>query len=267
MSGADRMRVAWLYPEHLNIYADRGNLLLLERRCEWRGIGWEVSPISLGDPLDPEAYDLIYLGGGQDRDQARCAKDLVATKRDPLHAAAERGTIVLGICGGYQLLGHEYELGDERVPGVGLVDLRTVRGSTRLIGDVEITVDLPRVDGSTTGPTALAGFENHGGRTILGDEQPLGHVVHGYGNDGESGAEGVLHGTVMGTYLHGPLLPKNTWFADELIARSLGITPAALAPLDDRFEAAAHESARRAARRSAPVHSPLAKVRARLGRG
>ncbi len=121
--------------------------------------------------------------------------------------------MVLGICGGYQLLGHEYELGEERVPGFGLVDLRTVRGEGRLIGDVEITVDLPRVDGSTTGPRSLAGFENHGGRTILGDEQPLGQVVHGFGNDGESGAEGVLHGTVIGTYLHGPLLPKNAWFA------------------------------------------------------
>jgi CobQ-like glutamine amidotransferase family enzyme len=264
---ADRVRVAWLYPEHLNIYADRGNLLLLERRCEWRGIGFEVTPISHGDALAPEAFDLIYLGGGQDRDQARCARDLVDTKRDALHAAAAGGAIVLGICGGYQLLGHEYELGEERVPGVGLVDLRTVRGEGRLIGDVEITVDLPRVDGTSTGPCSLAGFENHGGRTILGDEQPLGRVVHGFGNDGESGAEGVLHGTVIGTYLHGPLLPKNAWFADELLARALGTVPAELEPLDDRFEAAAHESARRAALRSVPKRSPLARLRASLGRG
>lgn len=264
---ADRVRVAWLYPEHLNIYADRGNLLLLERRCQWRQLGFEVTPISHGDALDPDAYDLLYLGGGQDRDQARCARDLVGTKRDAMHAAAARGAIVLGICGGYQLLGHEYELGEERVPGVGLVDLRTVRGEGRLIGDVEITVDLPRIDGTTTGPRSLAGFENHGGRTLLGDEQPLGRVVHGFGNDGESGAEGVLHGTVIGTYLHGPLLPKNAWFADELIARAIGTTPDQLAPLDDRFEAAAHESARRAALRSVPKRSPLARLRASLGRG
>ncbi len=265
--GGETMRVAWLYPEHLNIYADRGNLLLLERRCEWRGLGFEVTPVGIGDALDADAHDVYYLGGGQDRDQARCAADLVATKRDALHAAAERGAAVLGICGGFQLLGHEYELGDERIPGVGLVDLRTVRGAGRLIGDVEITVDLPRVDGSTTGPTALAGFENHGGRTLLGDEQPLGTVVHGHGNDGASGAEGVRRGNIIGTYLHGPLLPKNVWFADELIARAVGVVPDQLAQLDDRLEDAAHASARRAATRSAPSRSPLARVRAKLGRG
>jgi CobQ-like glutamine amidotransferase family enzyme len=263
----DAMRVAWLYPEHLNIYADRGNLLLLERRCEWRGIEWSMTPVGIGDILDAEAYDVIYLGGGQDRDQARCAADLVSTKRDALHAAADAGVTVLGICGGYQLLGHEYELGAERVPGVGLLDLRTVRGATRLIGDVEITVDLPRVDGSTTGPVALAGFENHGGRTLLGDVEPLGTVVHGHGNDGESGVEGARKGSVLGTYLHGPLLPKNVWFADELIAAAVGTVPAELEPLDDRLEDLAHESARRAARRSAPVRSPLKRLRASLGRG
>jgi CobQ-like glutamine amidotransferase family enzyme len=267
MSASDAMRVAWLYPEHLNIYADRGNLLLLERRCEWRDIGWSVDSISVGDDLDPEAYDLIYLGGGQDRDQARCAADLVATKKDALHAAADAGVQILGICGGYQLLGHEYELKDERVPGVSLLDLYTVRGSTRLIGDVEITVELPRIDGTTTGPRALAGFENHGGRTMLGDVDPLGAVVHGHGNDGHSGAEGALRGSVVGTYLHGPLLPKNTWFADELIAKAVGVVPAALPQLDDRLEALAHESARRAATRSAPVRSPLARLKASLGRG
>ncbi|MDO9355519.1 MAG: glutamine amidotransferase, partial [Solirubrobacteraceae bacterium] len=246
-SSPEAMRVAWLYPEHLNIYADRGNLLLLERRCEWRGIEWKLDAIGIGDALDPEAYDVIYLGGGQDRDQARCAADLVATKRDAIHVAAEAGVAVLGICGGYQLLGHEYELGSERVPGVGLLDLRTVRGSTRLIGDVEITVDLPRVDGSTTGPVALAGFENHGGRTLLGAVEPLGTVVHGHGNDGESGVEGARRGSVLGTYLHGPLLPKNVWFADELIAAAVGTVPAELEQLDDRLEDLAHESARRAA--------------------
>ncbi|MFT4034370.1 MAG: glutamine amidotransferase [Patulibacter sp.] len=268
MSGGESVRVAWLYPEHLNIYADRGNLLLMQRRLEWRGLRLEVTPVGIGDRLDGDAYDLLYLGGGQDRDQARCAQDLVAEKRDALHAAAERGAIVLGICGGFQLLGHEYELGNERVPGAGLVDLRTVRGRGRLIGDVEITVDLPRVDGTRSGPMALAGFENHGGRTFLGGgDQPLGTVVCGHGNDGVSGAEGVLRGgNVIGTYLHGPLLPKNSWFADELLARALGIVPAQLPPLDDRLEQAAHQSARRAARRSAPPRSPLDRLRARLRR-
>lgn len=262
-----QVRVAWLYPEHLNIYADRGNLLLLEQRCAWRQLGWSVDRIGAGDALDPAKYDVIYLGGGQDRDQARCAADLVTTKRDALHAAADAGVQVLGICGGYQLLGHEYELGTERIEGVGLLDLRTVRGSGRLIGDVEITVDLPRIDGTSTGPTALAGFENHGGRTLLGDVEPLGEVVYGHGNDGNSGQEGARRGTVIGTYLHGPLLPKNVWLADEIIARAVGTVPAQLPQLDDRLEDAAHASARRAALRSVPVRSPLAKLRASLGKG
>lgn len=264
---SDSVRVAWLYPEHLNIYADRGNLLLLEQRCAWRGLGWSVTRIGAGDAIDPEAFDVIYLGGGQDRDQARCAEDLVKTKREALHAAAAAGVLVLGICGGFQLLGHEYELGAERVPGVGLLDLRTVRGQGRLIGDVEITVDLPRVDGSSTGPTALAGFENHGGRTLLGEVEPLGSVVHGHGNDGSSGQEGARRGTVIGTYLHGPLLPKNVWLADEIIARAVGVVPSELEQLDDLLEDAAHASARRAALRSVPVRSPLARLRASLGKG
>jgi lipid II isoglutaminyl synthase (glutamine-hydrolysing) len=236
------LRVCALYPDLMNIYADRGNLLLLERRCAWRGIGFAVTPASLGEAIDPDAHDLFYLGGGQDRDQRLCAHDLVETKRDALHAAAARGALVLGVCGGYQLLGHSYELGDERIPGIGLVDLHTVRApeGDRLIGNVAIEVDL---DG---GPRTLAGFENHGGRTHLGaGEQPLGRVIKGHGNDGESGHEGVRRGSVIGTYLHGPLLPKNAWFADWLIATATGTGP--LAPLDDRLEDAAHASARRAA--------------------
>ena len=236
------LRVCALYPDLMNIYADRGNLLLLERRCVWREIGFEVTSAGLGDAIDPDAHDLFYLGGGQDRDQRLCAYDLVETKRDALHAAAARGALVLGVCGGLQLLGHSYELGDERVPGIGLVDLHTVRadGGDRLIGNVAIEVDL---DGA---PRILAGFENHGGRTHLGaGEQPLGRVVKGHGNDGSSGHEGVRRGSVIGTYLHGPLLPKNAWFADWLIAQATGGGP--LRPLDDALEDAAHASARRAA--------------------
>src|SRR5512132_3743855 len=232
----------------MNIYADRGNLLLLQRRCEWRGIGFELSGAGLGDAVDPDAHDLFYLGGGQDRDQQLCAQDLYDVKREALHAAAARGAIVLGICGGIQLLGDHYELGDERVPGIGLVDLVTRRAidGSRLIGNVAIEVELGGLDG----PRVLAGFENHGGRTHLGDgEQPLGRVLSGHGNTGSSGYEGVRRGTVIGTYLHGPLLPKNAWFADWLIATATGLPGglAALAPLDDAFEDAAHRSARRAA--------------------
>jgi CobQ-like glutamine amidotransferase family enzyme len=233
--------VCALYPDLMNIYADRGNLALLERRCAWRGIGFQLRGVGLGEPLDPDAHDLFYIGGGQDRDQALCAEDLATVKRDALHAAAARGAVVFAVCGGYQLLGHGYELGGERLPGVGLVDLDTVRSEgPRLIGNVAIELD----------GHVLAGFENHGGRTRLGDAQPLGRVLRGHGNDGRSGYEGVRggpRGNVIGTYLHGPLLPKNAWFADRLTALALGVEPGALEPLDDALEDAAHAAARRAA--------------------
>ena len=238
------LRVLALYPDLMNIYADRGNLLMLERRCRWREIGFTVTAAGIGDAVDPEAHDLFYLGGGQDRDQRLCALDLVETKRDALHAAAARGALVLGVCGGYQLLGHGYALGDEVIPGIGLVDLETVRSDgPRLIGNVAIEVDL---DENGDGARVLAGFENHAGRTRLGaGETPLGRVLKGHGNTGASGAEGVRRGSVIGTYLHGPLLPKNAWFADWLIRRATGLEE--LAPLDDRLEDAAHAEARRAA--------------------
>ena len=238
------LRVCALYPDLMNIYADRGNLLVLEHRCAWRGIGFELSSSGLGEPLQPDAYDLYYLGGGQDRDQRLCAEDLIATKRDALHAAAAREAVILGVCGGYQLLGHSYVLGQEEIPGVGLLDVRTVReDGPRLIGNVAIEISLARA-----GDSILAGFENHGGRTYLGtDQEALGRVVKGYGNDGRSGLEGARTGNTIGTYLHGPLLPKNTWFADWLIATALRIEVSELAALDDGLEGAAHLSARHAA--------------------
>jgi CobQ-like glutamine amidotransferase family enzyme len=240
------LRVCALYPELMNIYADRGNLLLLERRCSWRGIGFEVSAASLGDPLDPDAHDLFYLGGGQDRDQRLCARDLIETKRAGLHAAAERDVVILGVCGGYQLLGRSYTLGEERIAGVGLLDIETVReDARRLIGNVAIEVSL---DGDASERRRLVGFENHGGRTTLDDgQEPLGRVLAGHGNDGRSGMEGARTGNTIGTYLHGPLLPKNVWFADWLIARALGVAPEELEPLDDELEWAAHASAGRVA--------------------
>ncbi len=237
------LRVCALYPDLMNIYADRGNLLLLQRRCEWRGVGFSVQASDLGEPLDPDSADLFYIGGGQDRDQKLCALDLAEVKRDALHAAANREAVILAVCGGYQLLGHSYELGEEILPGVGLVDLRTIReDGPRLIGNVAIEVELDPGE-----RRVLAGFENHGGRTHLGPgAEPLGRVIKGHGNNGQDGFEGVLAGTVIGTYLHGPLLPKNAWFADWLIAKALGLS-APLAPLDDRLEAAAHADARHAA--------------------
>jgi len=239
-----KLRVCALYPDLMNIYADRGNLLLLERRCAWRGIGFEVQAAGFGDRIDPDAHDLFYMGGGQDRDQELCAADLVATKRDGLAAAADAGRVILGVCGGYQLLGHAYALGDRDIPGLGLVDLRTVRSEgPRLIGNVAIEVALDGPDGPRR---VLAGFENHAGRTHLGPgEQPLGRVLSGHGNTGSSGHEGVRRANVIGTYLHGPLLPKNAWFADWLIRTAAGLDE--LEPLDDALEDAAHALARRVA--------------------
>lgn len=243
------LRICALYPDLMNIYADRGNLLVLERRCVWRGIGFKLTACGLGETPDAAAYDLFYLGGGQDRDQRLCAEDLVRLKRDALREAAARGAVVLGVCGGYQLLGHSYELGPaEELPGVGLLDVRTTRvDGPRLIGNVAIEVRLEGVDDGAT-PRVLAGFENHGGRTHLGPtQQSLGAVLKGHGNDGRSGMEGARSGNTIGTYLHGPLLPKNVWFADWLIATALGSGPAKLEPLDDTLEAQAHRDARRAA--------------------
>jgi lipid II isoglutaminyl synthase (glutamine-hydrolysing) len=226
----------------MNIYADRGNLLMLERRCTWRGIGFRVTDAGLGDAVAPEQHDLFYLGGGQDRDQMLCAQDLLDTKRESLHAAAERGAVVLGVCGGYQLLGHSYALGGQRIDGVGLLDVRTVRSDEpRLIGNIAIEVELE--PGTRR---VLAGFENHGGRTSLGEhQQPLGRVLSGHGNDGQSGFEGAREGHVIGTYMHGPLLPKNAWLADWLISAALGLEQ--LEPLPDELEDAAHRAALSAA--------------------
>ena len=237
------LRLCALYPDLMNIYADRGNLLLLERRCRWRGVGFELSSSDLGDGLDPDGADLFYIGGGQDRDQRLCAFDLAEVKRDALHEAADRGALVLAVCGGYQLLGHSYMLDGEELPGVGLLDLVTVREEgPRLIGNVAIEVELEPGD-----RRVLAGFENHGGRTHLGPAaEALGRVLSGHGNNGRDGREGARRGGVIGTYLHGPLLPKNAWFADWLIAAALGLEDG-LAALDDELEDEAHAEARRAA--------------------
>jgi lipid II isoglutaminyl synthase (glutamine-hydrolysing) len=235
------LKVCSLYPELMNIYADRGNIAILRARCEWRGLGFEHASSSLGESFDPDAHDLFYIGGGQDRDQAAVAGDMAATKREALHRAADRGAVVLAVCGGYQLLGHSYELGGEQLPGVGLVDLHTVREpGPRLIGNCAIEADLG------SGPQVIAGFENHGGRTYLGaGEHPLGRVLAGHGNNDSDGFEGVHRANVIGTYLHGPLLPKNVWLADRLIELALGIELQPLA--DDALEDAAHSAARAAA--------------------
>ena len=242
------LRLLALYPEQMNIYADRGNIVFLQRRCEWRGVPFQYAPAGPGEGFDPAAHDLIYIGGGQDRDQLLVAEDMRESKRDAIAAAVDDGAALLAVCGGYQLLGHSYELEGQRIAGLGVADLETVREpGERLIGNVEIEVDLG------DGPTVLAGFENHGGRTYLGESaEPLGRVLHGFGNNGKDGLEGVRRANMIGTYLHGPLLPKNAWLADRLIALALARrtgTEPELEPLEDGLEDAAHESARKAVER------------------
>jgi CobQ-like glutamine amidotransferase family enzyme len=238
--------VGHLYPDYLNIYADRGNIAVLSRRAAWRGHELEVRSVSIGDPVQPGEHDLLYVGGGQDREQALVAQDLLGKAADVKEAAAE-GAAVLAVCGGYQLLGRSYrDFHGVDLPGIGLFPFDTVAGDTRMIGDVLLECELePGVR------RTLAGFENHAGRTKLDPRaEPLGRVVAGFGNDGESGWEGCRVGRAVGTYLHGPLLPRNPWLADWLLAQALahrlGEAPE-LTPLADELEDEAHAvSARRA---------------------
>jgi CobQ-like glutamine amidotransferase family enzyme len=235
------IRVGHLYPDYLNIYADRGNIAVLARRAAWRGHDLEVTPIDLDDPIRPGEHDLYYVGGGQDREQLLVAGNLAA-KAEPLREAVAGGAAMLAVCGGYQLLGRGYRgFHGEEMPGVGLLPLETVAGERRMIGDVLIECQLdPGVR------RTVAGFENHAGRTVLDSgAEPLGRVLAGFGNDGESGYEGCRSGRLIGTYLHGPLLPRNPWLADWLLAQALahrtGAEPTELEPLPDELETRAHE--------------------------
>jgi lipid II isoglutaminyl synthase (glutamine-hydrolysing) len=243
-----RIRVGHLYPEYLNIYADRGNIAVLARRAALRGHELDVRPIGLSDELDPSAHDLLYVGGGQDREQALIAPELAA-KSEALHAAQTQGVAMLAVCGGYQLLGRGYRGRDGSfMPGASLFAHETVAGETRMIGDVLLECEL---EPGTRRP--LAGFENHAGRTLLDPgAEPLGRVVHGFGNDGTSGFEGCRAGNAIGTYLHGPLLPRNPWLADWLLSQALAHAGVAaeLAALPDELEAEAlRVSAERARKR------------------
>ncbi|MGH2921647.1 MAG: type 1 glutamine amidotransferase, partial [Gaiellaceae bacterium] len=224
---------------YLNIYADRGNIAVFERRAAWRGIELEVDEIGPDDEVRPGAHDLLYIGGGQDREQALIAPDL-ATKGEGIKAAVEAGAAVLAVCGGYQLLGRFYrDRSGAELPGVGLFPLHTVAGDRRMIGDVLLECELEAGRRRT-----LAGFENHAGRTYLDEgAEPLGRVVAGFGNDGESGYEGCRVGRAVGTYLHGPLLPRNAWLADWLLAQAFAHRagePPELEELLDALEAEAH---------------------------
>ncbi len=242
------IRVAHLYPEYLNIYADRGNIAVLTRRAELRGYSLVLDPVSVDDALRPGEHDLVYIGGGQDREQALIAPDLSA-KAGALREIVDGGAALLAVCGGYQLLGRGYRGRDgSSMLGAGLFPHETVAGERRLIGDVLLECELEPGLRRT-----VAGFENHAGRTRLdAGAEPLGRVVAGFGNDGESGFEGCRVGRALGTYLHGPLLPRNPWLADLLlswaIAHAGGGDPVPLEPLPDRLEAVAHAVAAARAR-------------------
>ncbi|HLF67791.1 MAG TPA: hypothetical protein VI503_00495 [Gaiellaceae bacterium] len=231
-----RIRVGHLYPDYLNIYADRGNIAVLARRAAARGHEPAVEAIGLEEPVRPGDHDLLYIGGGQDREQAAVAPDLAA-KGASIREAVVGGAALLAVCGGYQLLGRGYRGRDGTLmPGAGLFGHETVAGSTRMIGDVLLECSLG--DGA---PRQLAGFENHAGRTLLdAGAEPLGRVVYGFGNDGESGFEGCRLERAIGTYLHGPLLPRNPWLADWLLSQALahasGGEPWTLEPLPDELE-------------------------------
>jgi hypothetical protein len=233
-----RIRVGHLYPDYLNIYADRGNIAVLGERARRRGHELDVTAIGLGDAPAAGEIDLYYIGGGQDREQELVAHDL-AGKAGALRDAAEAGAAFLAVCGGYQLLGRSYrDVAGAELPGIGLLPLETVAGTRRMIGDVLL-------DCAWAGNT-LAGFENHAGRTLLDDgAEPLGRVLAGFGNDGASGFEGCRIGRAYGTYLHGPLLPRNPWFADRVLGDALahraGGEPPELEPLGDELERAAHD--------------------------
>jgi CobQ-like glutamine amidotransferase family enzyme len=231
--------VGHLYPDYLNIYADRGNIAVLARRAAWRGHELDVRTVSVGQAVEPGEHDLLYVGGGQDREQALVAEDLVA-KAAGVRAAVEGGSALLAVCGGYQLLGRSYrDFHGVDLPGIGLFPHETVAGDTRMIGDVLLECELePGV------VRTLAGFENHAGRTKLDPGAvPLGRVVAGFGNDGESGFEGCRVGRAVGTYLHGPLLPRNPWFADWILAQALAHRlgePPVFELLPDELEQQAH---------------------------
>jgi lipid II isoglutaminyl synthase (glutamine-hydrolysing) len=243
-----RISVGHLYPEYLNIYADRGNIAVLTRRAALRGHELAVEAVSIGEELTPGTHDLLYIGGGQDREQALIAPDLAA-KSGAIRESVEGGAALLAVCGGYQLLGRGYRGRDgSLMPGAGLFPHETVASEQRLIGDVLLACEL--VSGE---PQTLAGFENHAGRTRLDPgAEPLGRVIAGFGNDGESGHEGCRVRRALGTYLHGPLLPRNPWLADLLLSWALahvtGADPPSLEPLPDELEHVAHDVAAQRAR-------------------
>jgi CobQ-like glutamine amidotransferase family enzyme len=243
--------VGWLYPDLMNIYGDRGNILTLLKRAEWRGYETRLIELGRGTTAHMREVDVFFFGGGQDREQALVYEDLLQHKHAPLERAVVAGAGVLAVCGGYQLLGHYYQTADgARYPGIGLIDARTEAGKRRYIGDVVV-----ETDGLEITPSTLVGFENHSGRTFLGPKAiPLGNVLSGFGNNGRDKTEGLIQGGVIGTYLHGSLLPKNPQLADYLIKNALSRRgDVELSQLDDSVELSAHDRMLERAQRRQPA--------------
>ena len=233
-----KLNIAHLYPDLLNLYGDRGNIQSLVMRSRWRGMDVQVKKYRLDDPVDFLHTDIVLLGGGSDREQ-----QIVCTRlkniRDEFQAYVEDGGTVLAICGGYQLLGHYYETAEGKMDGLSLVDIYTVQKSPRLISNVVM-----ENEDFDSFPYKIVGFENHGGRTYIGNNRPFGsRILYGNGNNGEDGGEGIMYKNMIGTYLHGPLLPKNPHVCDWLLKKALEkkYGRADLSPLDDSLEKQANK--------------------------
>ncbi len=237
-----KLTICHLYPELMNIYGDRGNIISLVRRAAWRGIEVDLVPVSLGSRLDPHRCDILFFGGGQDKEQTLVAGDFRLVQGEAVHRFVEDGGALLSICGGYQLLGKYFRThAGETLEGIGVFDAWTVAGDKRCIGNAVVACDF------TDGPArTLVGFENHSGKTYLGSGcRPMGRVLSGFGNNGEDGLEGAVYRNAFGCYLHGSLLPKNPWLTDHLLtvaARRRYGDAVELQPLDDTLEERAHEA-------------------------
>jgi hypothetical protein len=246
------LTLAHLYPSYMNIYGDRGNIISLAQRCAWRGIALDVVPVELGAQVDWSSFDMAFFGGGQDSGQALIAEDFLQRQSEGIARAIEDGLVMLAICGGYQLLGHYFLTHTgERLPGVGVLDVHTVGGKKRLIGNIVIEAQLAATDSAsdTTHTVRLVGFENHSGRTYHGPGvRSLGRVLVGNGDNGEDGVAGALYRNTLGCYLHGSLLPKNPQLADYLLLLALRRRYGSgfvLPPLDDALELRAQDAMQR----------------------